>query len=237
MLSTSKSRRGFLTTIAATAAAVGLPFPRLAAAAEGEGGGSTDWISGVKGAHRCFFDFNQNKAGVPLLHMVNYLNTYKEAYATQPGEVGAVGSFYGIGPGSSIIMAFNDAIWAKYELGEYAGLKDANGKPYTRNVFNGLTADDRHLLFGAMKTPDIPQFAGMTPALSIPSLQQMGATFLICNNALGAWELELSARGKGTPEAIDKDLRANLLPGVTVVPAMVIAIEQAQQAGMAYNKQ
>lgn len=45
------------------------------------------------------------------------------------------------------------------------------------------------------------------------------------------------ARGKGTFEAIDQDLRSNLLPGVIIVPAMVIAIEQAQKAGIAYNKQ
>ena len=30
---------------------------------------------------------------------------------------------------------------------------------------------------------------------------------------------------------------AHLLPGVTVVPAMVIAIEKAQEAGIRYNKQ
>jgi hypothetical protein len=36
---------------------------------------------------------------------------------------------------------------------------------------------------------------------------------------------------------IEKDLRANLLPGVTIVPAMVIAIEKAQEAGIRYNRQ
>ena len=32
-------------------------------------------------------------------------------------------------------------------------------------------------------------------------------------------------------------LGANLLPGVVIVPAMVIAIEKAQGAGIAYNRQ
>jgi intracellular sulfur oxidation DsrE/DsrF family protein len=72
---------------------------------------------------------------------------------------------------------------------------------------------------------------------SIPSLQKMGTKFILCNNALGLWTLELEARGKGTAAAIDKDLRANLLPGVTIVPAMVAAIEQAQAAGLSYNRQ
>jgi serine protease len=56
-------------------------------------------------------------------------------------------------------------------------------------------------------------------------------------NALGAWELELEARGKGKAPDLDKELRANLLPGVTMVPAMVIAIEKAQAAGIRYNRQ
>ena len=49
----------------------------------------------------------------------------------------------------------------------------------------------------------------------------------------------VSARGITfglTPE-IEKELRANMLPGVTIVPAMVIAIEKAQEAGIRYNRQ
>ena len=33
------------------------------------------------------------------------------------------------------------------------------------------------------------------------------------------------------------ELGANLLPGVVRVPAMVIAIQKAQAAGIAYNRQ
>ena len=63
----------------------------------------------------------------------------------------------------------------------------------------------------------------------------MGTKFIICNNALGIWCLELEAKGKS--QELDKDLRANLLPGVTIVPAMVIAIDKAQEAGIKYNRQ
>ena len=134
-------------------------------------------------------------------------------------------------------MGFNDAMWAKYKLGEYTGLKDAAGKPYTRNVFHRPTKDDLHLLMQAIQTPTIPAFAESMPALGIESLQKMGTKFLLCANALGGWCLELEARGKGKAADIEKDLRANLLPGVTIVPAMVIAIEQSQAAGIRYNRQ
>ena len=65
----------------------------------------------------------------------------------------------------------------------------------------------------------------------------MGTKFLVCANAFGAWTLELEARGLGKAADLDKEFRANLLPGVTFVPAMVIAIEEAQAAGIKYNRQ
>ena len=142
-----------------------------------------------------------------------------------------------MGSQASIPLAFNDAIWAKYGLGVYTGLKDADGKAYTRNVFNRPTPRDLHLLMQAVDSPMIPALADAIPALGIENLQKMGAKFVLCANALGIWCLELEARGKGKAQDIEKELRANLLPGVTIVPAMVIAIEKAQEAGIKYNRQ
>jgi len=227
-------RRGFLArVIAATAALTASGAVREAAAAQA----SEAWMDEVKGTHRCLFDFPRHNNGWGLVHVFNYLNTYSAAYKMGPGQVGAVGTFYGMGSGASIALGFNDAMWAKYGLGEYHGLKDASGKPYTRNPFHRPTKADTHLLSGAIQVPNLPAFGELMPAAGIESLQKMGTKFLMCNNALGAWEMELEARGKGTMAAIDKDLRANLLPGVTIVPAMVIAIEQAQAAGIRYNRQ
>jgi intracellular sulfur oxidation DsrE/DsrF family protein len=219
---------------AAAAAGVVLGGTRLAAA---ESGGADSWIEEVKGTHRTLFDFPQHKNGFPLLHILNYLNTYATAYKTQPGQVGAVGTFYSVGAQASIPLAFNDSIWAKYELGAYTGLKDADGKAYTRNVFNRPTPNDLHLLLKAVDLPMIAALSDAMPAIGIESLQKMGTKFILCNNALGIWTLELEARGKGKAQDIDKDLRANVLPGVTIVPAMVIAIDKAQEAGIKYNRQ
>src|SRR5882724_9201287 len=123
-------RRGFLGRVfgAAAAASVSIAGGHAVAAQESA---SDDWIKEVKGTHRCLFDFPQHKNGFPLLHILNYLNTYATAYKTGPGQVGAVGTFYSAGNQASIPLAFNDIIWAKYELGEYTGLKDAAGKVYT----------------------------------------------------------------------------------------------------------
>jgi hypothetical protein len=217
-------------------AAASLPIAGTRVLAVGESG-PDDWIKEVKGTHQCLFDFPQHKNAMPLLHILNYLNTYSAAYKTTAGQVGAVGTFYSVGTQSSIPLAFNDAIWAKYRLGEYLRLKDAAGTPYTRNVFNQPTQKDLHLLMQAIESPMIPALADAVPALGIESLQKMGAKFILCANALGIWCLELEARGKGKASEIEQELRANLLTGVTIVPAMVIAIEKAQEAGIKYNRQ
>jgi len=230
----TSDRRAFLSGIVGTAAAGLTAYGSRVSAGESS---SDDWIKEVKGTHRCLFDFPQHKNGYGLLHILNYLNTYATAYKTGAGQVGAVGTFYSVGTQASISLAFNDSMWAKYELGVYTGLKDASGKPYTRNVFRQPTTKDLHLLMQAADLPMIPALAEAMPAIGIESLQKMGTKFILCNNALGIWCLELEARGKGKAADIESELRANVLPGVTIVPAMVIAIEKAQEAGIKYNRQ
>ena len=230
-------RRRFLGGMFGTVAAAGLPIAAATRVAAAEPSDHDAWIKEVKGEHRCLFDFPRHNNGMPQLHILNYINTYNTAYKTTPGQVGAVGTFYSVGTQSSIPLAFNDSIWAKYQLGAYLNLKDAAGTPYTRNVFNQPTPKDLHLLLKAADLPTLNQIADVVPAIGIESLQKMGTKFLLCNNALGLWCLELEARGKGKAADIDQELRANLLPGVTIVPAMVIAIDRAQEAGIKYNRQ
>ena len=47
----------------------------------------------------------------------------------------------------------------------------------------------------------------------------------------------LPRSGKGKAQAIDKELRQRPAVRRTIVPAMVIAIEKAQEAGIKYNRQ
>ena len=225
-------RRGFIARVAGALAALGAARAVVPDVAAAQPANDTAWIAEVPGKSRCFFDCPQHANGMGLLHILNYLGAYPA------GQAGVVSSFYSVGPASSIAMGFNDAMWAKYGLGEVLGLKDGAGKPYTRNVFATMNKDDAHLLAQRAGIPPTIALLGQAaPALSIPSLQKMGTKFLVCNNALGLWTLELEARGKGKADAIGADMRANVLPGVTIVPAMVRAIEQAHAAGFSYNRQ
>jgi intracellular sulfur oxidation DsrE/DsrF family protein len=127
-------------------------------------------------------------------------------------------------------MAFTDDMWAKYRLGEYVNLQDPQtGKAAVRNLF-----------YKTLDGDELPRVAdlGPFPDASISALQEKsGTTFLLCNNAVMALSMDLARLGRGATEEIMADLRAHIQPGVHLVPAMVIAIEKAQAAGFAYNKQ
>lgn len=213
--------RGTLLAIAAVWAAVGaavtstrLAATALAPAAEVP---ADNWLKGLDGKHKQFFDFPSTNGGVPLVHMLNYYDTYNKAYGVPDRDIDAVGTFYG----STTFHAFSDAMWAKYQIGEFLKENGPSGAPATANPWR--TA---------------PVILGMTLApASIESLQKRGATFIVCNNALTIFSGMLAQARGLDPKVVYDDLRANILPGVELVPGMVVAIEQAQRAGLSYHRQ
>jgi intracellular sulfur oxidation DsrE/DsrF family protein len=175
------------------------------------------WLKGLTGKHRQFFDAPAAGGGVPLVHVMNYYDTYNKAYGVKDADIEAVFTFYG----GTTFYGLSDAAWAKYRIGEFLETNDASGKPATANPWR--TA---------------PVVAGMTiPGASIEALQKRGATFILCDNALTFMAGMLAAKRGLDAGAVYADLRAQTLPGVEVVPGMVVAVEQAQRAGMAYHRQ
>lgn len=175
------------------------------------------WLQGLTGKHRQLFDAPTANGGIPLVHVMNYYDTYNKAYNTPDRDVNAVLTFYG----STTFHGLSDAMWAKYKLGAFIGEKDAKGTPFTSNPWRSN-----------------PTILGMSlPQASIESLQQRGATFIICNNALGIFA-GMVAQAQGLDAAtVLADMKANILPGVTLVPGMVIAIDKAHEAGLSYHRQ
>jgi len=222
-------RRGFLARSAAALASLAAvdTWRVKPAEAQAQAADHDKWLDGLKGTHRCLFDFPGHGDGLPQLHMLNYINTYKSAYGVSNTDVNAVGTFYGPpGAGMSMPLAWNDAMWAKYRVGELLKLDDPTTKaPTQRNMFDKPLKGDPILFGGAMA------------AAGLANLRSLGATFIMCNNAFMGWVNFMAGQGRGNAADIEKDLRANLLPGVITVPAMVIAIEKAQGRGLAYNRQ
>jgi len=179
---------------------------------------SDDWLKGLSATHKQFFDGPQPAGGVPLVHVLNYYDTYNKAYNVKDEDIDAVYSFYGM----TTFYGLNDAMWAKYKLGEFL---EADGPTQgTRATANPWRAE--------------PKILGMNlPQASIEALQKRGATFIMCNNALTIFAGMLAQKRGLDPATVYADLNANILPGVTLVPAMVVAIEQAHRAGLSYHRQ
>ncbi|MGV3709201.1 MAG: hypothetical protein ACO1Q7_10190 [Gemmatimonas sp.] len=176
------------------------------------------WLLGLNGKHRQLFDAPAPGGGVVLIHMLNYYDTLVRDYKAKDADIDAVGTFYG----STTFYGVNDAMWAKYKIGEFLETNDAaTGKAAVVNPWR--------------TTPNIMGMA--LPQASVESLQKRGATFILCNNALTIFSGMLAkARGLEANVVYD-NLKANILPGVELVPGMVVAIEQAHKAGLSYHRQ
>lgn len=107
--------------------------------------------------------------------------------------------------GRAIGWAFADALWAKYPT-----IGDVMGAPGTKN-------------------PHTAAVAGLLPR---------GVLILACANSIrAAGQRFLPPTLQGNAEArtaFAEEVRANLLPGVEVVPSMVVTLQQAQDRACRY---
>jgi hypothetical protein len=176
-----------------------------------------EWLAALDAPNRMLFDAAAPGNGATLIHVLNYYESWKQAAGIEDGDIDAVVTFYG----GTTFHGLEDAMWSKYGLGEIMDQRDGAGAPYTVNPWRVA-----------------PLFAGaeMAPA-GIETLGSRGATFILCNNALTFLAGQVAAARGLDAEAVYSDMRAHILPEVTLVPAMVVAIDQAQQAGISYHKQ
>lgn len=216
-------RRGFLGRLAAAAAVAGVSsIPQSLQADTTAAPVEDEWLNKLNAKNRQLFDAPGHAEGLPLVHVLNYINTLNTPYGVKDSDINTVFTLYGA-LNSTTLFAFNDASWAKYNMGAALKFNDhKTGQPATRNVWR-----------------TDPQILGMmlAPPASIESLQKRGTLFLVCNNALNLWAGLLAQANKLEAPAVVADLKANLLPGVVLVPAMVVAIQRIQDKGIAYNRQ
>ena len=184
---------------------------------------SDKWLTAVTGKHRQIFDMHSHENGWGLFHVRNYLNTLRDSYHVSHPDVTAVVTIYGFGT----MLAFNDDMWKKYNLGTPSKVNDASNAPATANVFYKAPPGSSTLAVGGAPLP-VPADA------SISELQQRGAVFILCNNAYSIWMGLLAGGDTAKAAALRQEFDANMLPGVYLVPAMVVAIEQAQKHGCSY---
>ncbi len=208
---TSHPRRRFLGRAAAVLAGFGLGVPKVGRAetsVPGTDSGSLhdEWMKALKGRHRQIFHATAAGDGAMLMAN-NFLDAYSEEFAAKPGEANAV---VGVHSGA-LAIGFNDAAWAKYSLGKSSSVNDpATKEAAVKNIF------------------------ASGGRLSVAESQKRGVVFLMCNTALRMRSRALSADRGETYEAVYQDLKESRLPGMILVPALVVAINRAQEAGFTY---
>lgn len=212
-------RRTFLSAVAALSAGAALG-PDVAMRPLPADSASDDWLDQLKGKHRQLFDAPDPDGGTVLRHVRNYLDTWREAYGVGERDVSVIVTLYA----RTTPLGLQDAMWAKYRLGAALSLTDSTtSAPLVRNYF-------------AHPQPGDPVADG-TPESSMESLQRRGVVFLLCNNALKRWSGRLEKQGLGLGAAeIHADLTAHAVPGVVIVPDVLIAMTKAHERGFAYAR-
>jgi intracellular sulfur oxidation DsrE/DsrF family protein len=225
VVDSATGRRSFLARLsaAATAAAALVAGSAPAFAAAGARGASPlgddtpePWLRALTGKHKQLFHTRASRDGRALQETRAYLDIYPKAYGLGDRDVNAVVAAHGI----MLCMLLGDEIWKRYELGAFptADFTDPRtNAPALRNIY--LTDGEGEVL---------PE------GTSVPALMKRGVTFLACNNALTHFSQTLAARAKRPQPAVYDELRAGLVPGSVVVPAMIIAINRAQERGCSY---
>lgn len=235
---TRPTRRAVLRAGAASAAAgalAGLAFRTTPARADPNfGSAAYDAALKASGGVKAVFQSPHEDATVVasgavnhllLLQLKNWLNAFQFSYRMDPADLHTLVATYA----SANILTYGDAVWAKYKLGEQYGIHDpATNAPAVRNVFLPPR-------FGPAAPKDIAAPNSFYQDTGIAALQRRGTLFLTCNNSLNGHAVAAVADKRApagmTPADVVADIQAHLIPGATLVPAVVGEVSRAQAAG------
>ena len=222
-------RREFLGQLAGGAAALaGLSIGAPLAAAQSSFASSSSvqptgewddsWTSKLNGKKlRTVFDAPEINSALALHQANAVISNYRDVAGISEKDLGLVVVIRH----RAIPMAFNDAIWEKYEAGAELKLKDpTTGQPARRNPFLSLAKDDK--------------FGLVDQETSLQSLYDRGVIFLGCNNAAMGWAYMLAKKSGARIEDVQQELKANVIPGMTLLPTGIFAVVRAQNVGCSY---
>lgn len=178
-----------------------------------DGPWDNSWLDQLTAKHKQVFDISAYADGGGLFYAKNYFNAHRDAFGMEYPNVQAVLGIHG--PAYPIV--FSDAVWAKFRFGKRNKIKD----PRTR------TWATRNVLWQPREGEEMYEY-------SVNALQPRGGKFIFCNNVLRRLTRTLALETGASFDAMRAELIAGLLPNVTVVPAMVVALGMAQEHGCAY---
>jgi intracellular sulfur oxidation DsrE/DsrF family protein len=216
-------RRAFLERVTLGAAALAASMtavPMVSAMATGapargagaHGPWSDAWLDGIRGTHKQFFDGVTINDGFAMVFATGFLNLNKEAYGLGDHDLTAVVGLRHL----AMLMALTDAMWEKYGIGKAFSVTD----PATKAI--------------ATRNPFLRKEGMPLPGSEIPTLVGRGVIFTVCNVALTILSGKLAPGANVSPDVAKKEWAAGLVPGMTLVPVGVLAVNRAQEKGCTY---
>lgn len=156
-----------------------------------------------------------------LSNVKNALNGLTFGYGYDASHVAV--AFAPHGPAAA--LGYSDYLWDKYKLGDFFGIKDAQGATTASNIWlkAKATVDPK-------ADPDDPK--SMYQDASIEMLQKRGVVFMTCHTAVEEQSRNLVKEGAPaagqSADDVAKDILTHLIPGAVVVPSMVATVAVLQ---------
>ena len=216
-------RRAFLesVTLGAAAFAASMTAAPMASAmaastpartAGSAGPWSDAWLDGIKGTHKQFFDGVNINDGFAMVFAAGFLNLNKEAYGLTDHDLTAVVGLRHL----AMLMALTDPMWEKYGIGKAFNITD----PATKAI--------------ATRNPFLRKEGMPFPGSEIPALMSRGVIFTVCNVALTVLSGKVASAANVSADEAKKEWTAGIVPGMTIVPVGVLAVNRAQEKGCTY---
>lgn len=217
-------RRDFLSQLATAGLAVaGAASVRPASATPAVPSGlapdfDNSWTTRVAGAkHKAVFDSPEISDGLALFQARIYRDGYKEMLGVSDADVAPVIVIRH----SAIVIALDDALWAKYGVGKMANVKDPKTSEFlTHNPYSRPHAGG----------------ADNTPGHFLEGLIASGVTVLACNLAAMRRAGMMAREAKLPVEQVQQEVRAGLIPGIKLQPSGIYASARAQEIGCVFMR-
>ena len=173
------------------------------------------WLDAVAGRHRTFIDASTPAgAGEAMLYANNLYEANKTGYALPEGDIVVVACLRHF----ATPFAFNDAMWAKYGKPMSALLQFTDPKTKQAPSKNLLNSPDYGMQLTNLGT-------------TIDSVVKRGTRFAVCDMATHFFAGQVAMASGGNPDAVYKELVANLIPNSHMAAAGVVAVNRAQEYG------
>jgi intracellular sulfur oxidation DsrE/DsrF family protein len=202
-------RRSFLARLAgvgsALAGVIALPSASAAQAGASRTHPADAWLDDLKGQHKTIFDCTSvENGGMGWTFARNFLTANTgPIYGLKDSDINAIVCVRH----SASVYGFNDAMWAKYKLGESQKVNEG-GAPATKNPHAGTATD----------------------------LAKRGVIVAVCGMATARIARTVAGDAGMSAADVEADLRANLVTSTArAVAAGVIVTNRAQEKGFTYT--